>query len=304
MKAPSVVQLISLPDHHTVRVIKTQEVLKSKLAKIEMPKIEFFQVDIGDGILADGWMMSATDLDVSRKHPLLMHVYGEPAGQTVKDAWGGQRYFWHAMLAQQGYVLVSVDTRGTPAPKGREWRKAIYRRLGVLNSEEEATAVRALLERHPYLDSQRVGIWGWSGGGSSSLDALFRYPDLYHTAIAVAPVADRALYDSIYEERYMGLPSDNAEGYTDGSPITHARHLKGNLLLLHGTGDDNVHYRGTEMLMNELIAHNKAFTIMPYPNRDHSINTGKGISRHLYELMTNYLHQHLRIDPNEPTTKP
>jgi dipeptidyl-peptidase-4 len=301
MKAPSAVQLISLPDHHTVHVIKTQEALKSKLAKIAMPKIEFFQVDIGDGILADGWMMSATDLDVSRKHPLLMHVYGEPAGQTVKDAWGGQRYLWHAMLAQQGYVLVSVDTRGTPAPKGREWRKAIYRRLGVLNSEEEATAVRALLERRPYLDSQRVGIWGWSGGGSSSLDALFRYPDLYHTAIAVAPVADRALYDSIYEERYMGLPSDNAEGYTDGSPITHARHLKGNLLLIHGTGDDNVHYRGTEMLMNELIAHNKAFTIMPYPNRDHSINTGKGISRHLYELMTNYLHQHLRIEPN---TKP
>jgi dipeptidyl-peptidase-4 len=233
-----------------------------------------------------------------------MHVYGEPAGTTVKDAWGGQRFLWHAMLAQQGYVVASVDTRGTPAPKGRDWRKAVYRQLGVLNAAEQAEALSELLKRFSHLDPQRVGIWGWSGGGSSSLDALFRYPHLYQTAIAVAPVADRALYDSIYEERYMGLPAENAEGYRDGSPIAHASKLEGNLLLIHGTGDDNVHYQGVEKLMNELIAHNKPFTVMPYPNRDHSINTGKGISRHLYELMTHFLHQHLRDAPTEPTSQP
>jgi dipeptidyl-peptidase-4 len=168
-----------------------------------------------------------------------------------------------------------------------------------MNSREEAAGVRALLKRFTFIDPQRVGIWGWSGGGSSSLDAIFRYPDLYRAAMAVAPVPDRRLYDSIYEERYMGLPKDNKKGYVDGSPITHAKNLQGSLLIVHGTGDDNVHYQGTEKLINELVAHNKMFTIMPYPNRDHSINTGKGISRHLYELMTAYLHQHLPLNDQQ-----
>ena len=293
MTKPPVVDLVSLPQHTSVRVLKTQDKLREKLAQVAMPKIEFLKVDIGSGITADAWCMHAADLDTSKKHPLLIHVYGEPAGQTVKDSWGGQKLLWHAMLAQQGYVVASVDTRGTPAPKGRDWRKAVHRQLSILSSREEAEGVRSLLKRFAFLDPQRVGIWGWSGGGGSSLDALFRYPDLYHTAMAVAPVPDRRLYDSIYEERYMGLPKDNAIGYTDGSPITHAKSLKGDLLIVHGTGDDNVHYQGVEKLINELIAHNKPFTVMPYPNRDHSINTGKGTSRHLYELMTRYLHEHL-----------
>lgn len=293
MTTPPVVDLISLPEHASVRVLKSQDKLREKLATVAIPKIEFLKLDIGSGVQADAWCMHAADLDTSRKHPLLIHVYGEPAGQTVKDVWGGQKLLWHAMLAQQGYVIASMDTRGTPAPKGRDWRKAVYRQLSILTSREEAEGVRSLLKHFDFLDPQRVGIWGWSGGGGSSLDALFRYPDLYRTAMAVAPVPDRRLYDSIYEERYMGLPKDNAKGYTDGSPITHAKSLQGNLLIVHGTGDDNVHYQGVEKLINELIAHNKAFTVMPYPNRDHSINTGKGTSRHLYELMTRYLHEHL-----------
>lgn len=293
MGTPPVVDLVSLPEHTSVRVLKNQNKLREKLAKVAMPKIAFLKLDIGGGIQADAWMMKATDLDTSKKHPLLIHVYGEPAGQTVKDSWGGQKLLWHALLAQQGYVVASVDTRGTPAPKGRAWRKAVYRQLSILTSREEAEGVRSLLKRFTFLDPQRVGIWGWSGGGGSSLDALFRYPDLYRTAMAVAPVPDRRLYDSIYEERYMGLPKNNAKGYTDGSPITHAKTLKGDLLIVHGTGDDNVHYQGVEKLINELIAHNKRFTVMPYPNRDHSINTGKGTSRHLYELMTSYLTTHL-----------
>lgn len=293
MTTPPVVDLVSLPEHASIRVLKSQDKLLEKIAKVAMPKIEFLKLDIGSGIQADAWCMHAAELDTSKKHPLLIHVYGEPAGQTVKDAWSGQKMLWHAMLAQEGYVIASVDTSGTPAPKGRDWRKAVYRQLSILTSREEAEGVRSLLKRFAFLDPQRVGIWGWSGGGGSSLDALFRYPDLYRTAMAVAPVPDRRLYDSIYEERYMGLPKDNAKGYTDGSPITHAKSLKGNLLIVHGTGDDNVHYQGVEKLINELIAHNKAFTVMPYPNRDHSINTGKGTSRHLYELMTRYLHEHL-----------
>jgi|GEM_PF-1132624 len=296
MTSPPVVDLVSLPEHTRVRVLKSQDKLREKLAKVAMPKIEFLKLDIGGGIQADAWCMHAADLDTSKKHPLLIHVYGEPAGQTVKDSWGGQRLLWHAMLAQQGYVIASVDTRGTPAPKGRAWRKAVHRQLSILSSREEAEGVRSLLKRFSFLDPQRVGIWGWSGGGGSSLDALFRYPDFYHTAMAVAPVPDRRLYDSIYEERYMGLPKDNAKGYTDGSPITHAKSLKGDLLIVHGTGDDNVHYQGVEKLINELIAHNKPFTVMPYPNRDHSINSGKGTSRHLYELMTRYLHEHLPVE--------
>jgi len=209
--------------------------------------------------------------------------------------WGGQRILWHWMLAQQGYVVASADTRGTPSPRGREWRRSIYRQLGTLNSAEEAAATRELLERFAFLDPARVGIWGWSGGGSSSLDAIFRYPELYQTAMAVAPVPDRLLYDTIYEERYMGLPKDNVHGYRLGSPLAHAAKLQGNLLIVHGTGDDNVHYQGVEKLLNELIALNKPFTVMPYPNRDHAINTGKGTSRHLYELLTNYLKKNLPV---------
>jgi dipeptidyl-peptidase 4 len=300
MTTPPVVSLVSLPDHQNVRVLKPQTALMEKLARLKLPKTEFLRVDIGDGIMADAWMMRDSDFDIAKKQPLLMNVYGEPAGQTVKDAWGGQKTLWHWMLAQQGYVVASVDTRGTPAPKGRDWRKAVYRQLGIMNSREQAAAARSLLARFDFLDAQRVGIWGWSGGGSSSLDAIFRHPDLYRAAIAIAPVADRRLYDSIYEERYMGLPKDNARGYTDGSPITQVKGLKGDLLIIHGTGDDNVHYQGTEKLINELVAQNKRFTVMPYPNRDHSINTGKGISRHLYELMTDWLDKHL-MKADEPS---
>jgi dipeptidyl-peptidase 4 len=290
---PPTVSVVTLPDHQVVRTLKSNQALKDKLATRQAPKVEFIQVDIGGGIMADAWMIRSADLNDVQTHPLLMHVYSEPASQTVRDVWGGQRGLWHWMLAEKGIVIASVDSRGTPAPKGRAWRKAIYRQVGTLNVTEQAHATNELLQRYRFLDRKRVGVWGWSGGGSTSLHGLFRHPALYRTAIAVAPVADRRLYDSIYEERYMGLPSENEVGYREGSPITHVKGLQGPLLLIHGTGDDNVHYQGTEKLMNELITLNKPFTVMPYPNRDHSINTGKGISRHLYELMTHWLEREL-----------
>jgi dipeptidyl-peptidase-4 len=203
------------------------------------------------------------------------------------------------MLSQQGYVLVSIDNRGTPAPRGRAWRKCIYRQIGILASADQAAATHALLRRWSFADSSRVGIWGWSGGGSMTLNAMFRYPDLYKTGIAVAFVSNQRYYDDIYQERYMGLPDDNAAGFRDGSPITFAKNLKGNLLIVHGTGDDNVHYQSFEALVNELVANNKQFTMMSYPNRSHGIFEGRGTTRHLYGLLTSYLSQNLPPGPRD-----
>jgi dipeptidyl-peptidase-4 len=188
---------------------------------------------------------------------------------------------------------MSIDNRGTPAPRGRAWRKIIYRQIGILASIEQAAAVRAVIKRWPYVDSTRIGVWGWSGGGSMSLNAIFRYPELYHTAMAVAPVSNQRFYDTIYQERYMGLPKDNKEGFEKGSPITYAHQLKGNLLLVHGTGDDNVHYQSSEALINALISANRRFSMMSYPNRSHGISEGKNTTRHLYELLTWYLNENL-----------
>jgi dipeptidyl-peptidase 4 len=291
--APPKVELIRLADHGVVRVLVDNAKLREKLAQLDRPAIEFFRVDIGNGLLLDGWRLTPPSLDSSGKYPVIFHVYGEPHGQTVRDVWQGSRGLWHWMLVQQGYLIASVDNRGTNAPRGRAWRKCVHRKIGIIAPEEQAAAVRALLKRWRHADPDRIGVWGWSGGGSMSLNAIFRYPDLYHTAIAVAPNADQLLYDTIYQERYMGLPADNADGYRLGSPITHAKHLKGNLLLVHGTGDDNGHYQGTEKLIDELIAFGRRFTVMPYPARSHAINEGRNTVPHFYSLLTDHLHAHL-----------
>ena len=289
---PPVVDFVTLPDHKSVRVLAENGKLVKKLEGLKRPETEFFRVDIGENVSLDAWCIKPPDFDPAKKYPVLFHVYGEPAGQTVLDRWGGRSYFWHTMLAQQGYLVMSVDNRGTPAPRGREWRKSIYRQIGILASAEQAAAVRSLVRQRGYIDASRVAIWGWSGGGSMSLNAIFRYPEVYQTAMSVAPVANQRYYDSIYQERYMGLPGDNAEGYRKGSAINYAHQLKGNLLLVHGTGDDNCHYQGTEALINELIAHNKKFSMMAYPNRSHGISEGKNTTRHLYQVLTQFLNEH------------
>lgn len=293
---PPVVDLVSLPDHETQRVLVENKELKERLTKLKQPAIEFFRVSIADDVQLDAWAIKPPDFDAAKSYPVLFHVYGEPAGQTVLDRWNAKRHLWHLMLAQQGYVVISVDNRGTPAPRGRDWRKIVYRQVGILASADQAAATRAILKERSYLDPKRVAIWGWSGGGSMTLNALFRYPDLYQTGMSVAPVPNERLYDTIYQERYMGLPGDNAEGYRLGSPITFASQLQGNLLLVHGTGDDNCHYQGTEALINELITHNKQFSMLAYPNRSHSISERKNTTRHLYGLLTRFLNQ------NTPTT--
>jgi dipeptidyl-peptidase-4 len=294
---PPTVNLIRLPEHTVVRPLAENKALHEKVKALKRRPVEFFRVDIGGGVALDGWCLKPPDFDAGKRYPVLFHVYGEPAGQTVLDRWGGSTYLWHLLLAQQGYLVMSVDNRGTPAPRGREWRRAVYRQVGILAPQEQAAAARAILKRWPFVDAGRVGVWGWSGGGSMSLNAIFRYPELYHTALAVAPVSNQRYYDTIYQERYMGLPGDNPAGYRDGSPITHAHRLKGNLLLVHGTADDNVHYANTEALVNELIAANKQFAMMAYPNRSHSIDEGANTRRHLFGLLTRYLQQHLPPGP-------
>jgi dipeptidyl-peptidase-4 len=225
---------------------------------------------------------------------VFVQVYGEPASQTVVDRWGGAGGLWHRSLAEQGYVVISVDPRGTPAPRGRAWRKVIYGAIGPLSSQDIAGAVRTLTRTRPYLDSSRVGIWGWSGGGSSTLNAMFRHPDVFHVGMAVASVPDQELYDSIYEERYVGLPQEHPERYRVSSPINFAEGLRGKLLLVHGTGDDNVHFQGAERLVNRLVALGKPFDFMAYPNRSHCICEGPGTTLHVYSLLTRYLTTHLQ----------
>jgi dipeptidyl-peptidase-4 len=173
----------------------------------------------------------------------------------------------------------------------------VYRQIGILASADQAAATRKIIETCPYIDADRIGIWGWSGGGSMSLNAIFRYPDLYHTAMAIAFISNQRFYDTIYQERYMGLPDDNEEGFTQGSPITFAHQLKGNLLLVYGTGDDNCHYQNCEKLVNELVKHGKQFSMMIYPNRTHSIKEGENTTPHLYETLTRYLESNLPAGP-------
>ncbi len=291
-----VTEIVRLSPHAAVRTLYDNRELQARLNQLKPVKQEFFKVDIGDGVQLDGWLLKPPDFDAAKRYPVLFHVYGEPWGQTVLDAWsGGQPLLtamWHRMLAQQGYLVVSVDNRGTPAPRGRAWRKSIYRQMGIRNSLDQANAARAIA-KWPFVDATRLGIWGWSGGGSSTLNALFRYPDVYQMGMSVAPVPDVRYYDSIYQERYCGLPQDHPDEYKQSSPLTFASQLQGNLLLVHGTGDDNVHYQGSEALINALIAANKQFTLMSYPNRSHSINEGTGTTRHLYGLLTRFLNEKL-----------
>jgi dipeptidyl-peptidase-4 len=288
---PFSVHLVSLPDHNRVRTMLDNERLRASVAALDQGEREFFQIDIGDAVL-DGWMMKPPDFDPTRKYPILFYVYGEPAGQTVVDRWGGRRDLWHLMLTQQGYLVASVDNRGTPAPRGRDWRKSVHGDIGSLASADQAAAAR-IMTSWDFVDEDRVAIWGWSGGGSMTLNMMFRHPELYHTGMSVAPVPDQLLYDAIYQERYSGTLEEHADGYLRGSPIHHVDGLEGNLLLVHGTGDDNVHFQGSERLINAMIERDKEFTMMAYPNRSHGIFEGSGTTLHLHRLLTRYLNENL-----------
>jgi dipeptidyl-peptidase-4 len=290
---PPVTNVIELPSHKPIRPLTDPSGVVAKVAPLVTPPVEFFRVEIGEGVMLDGYMLKPSTFDASRKYPFITHVYGEPAGQTVNDSWGGNQMLFHRALAETGYIVLSIDNRGTPAPRGTEWRKIVYGTVGDLSSKDQAAAVRALTAKYSFLDRDRVGVWGWSGGGTNTLNAMFRFPEVYKVGVSVAPVPDQRLYDTIYQERYMGLPQENVEGYKVGSAINFAEGLQGKLLVIHGTGDDNVHAQGTEKLVNRLIELGKPFDSMMYPNRSHSISEGQGTTPHVYKLIARYFLQHL-----------
>jgi dipeptidyl-peptidase-4 len=283
-------EIVYLPTHKSG---EKNPIFRNLMTARYAPRQEFFQVTTAEGVTMDGWMAKPNNFDSTKKYPVVFYVYGEPAGATATDQYGaGRNYLYDGDMAADGYIYISMDNRGTPLPKGREWRKSIYRKVGIINARDQAQGAQALFNRHAYMDTSRVAVWGWSGGGSMTLNLLFQYPAIYKTGIAVAAVGNQLTYDNIYQERYMGLPEENRQDFINGSPITYAKNLEGNLLYIHGTGDDNVHYQNAEMLLNELIRYNKQFQFMAYPNRTHSISEGEGTFKHLSTLYTNYLKLH------------
>ena len=285
-----IIDVVQLPTHKSSRVLVANRQLRERVQAIRKGTVEWTTLRAADGSRLNAWIMKPADFDSTRRYPVLFQVYGGPGSQTVVDGWTGSQYLWHLMLNQKGYIVASVDNRGTGA-RGRAWRKVIYKQLGVIETQDQASAATDLAKR-PWIDPERIGIWGWSYGGFMSLNALFQAPDIYRTAIAVAPVTHWKYYDNIYTERYNGLPQENAAGYDKGSPLSYVKQMKGNLLLVHGSGDDNVHYQNSEALINALVAANKQFDMMEYPDRNHSISGGN-TSLHLRELLTRYLDEHL-----------
>ncbi len=245
----------------------------------------------------DAWMIKPNDFDPTRKYPVFVYVYGEPHGQTVNDVWGNAMNDYHRVIADLGYLVVSIDNRGTPCPKGAAWRRVISGQLGPLSTEEQAAGLKELARTRSYVDLSRVGIWGWSGGGSNTLNAMFRKPDVYHVGIAVAPKPQPHLYNAWFQEIYMKTQELNPEGYRESAPINFAEGLQGDLLIVHGSGETNTHVQITEGLVDRLIELGKQFDYMCYPNRDHGIRKGEGTSLHLRIHMARYLLNHLPPGP-------
>ncbi|MBN1853583.1 MAG: DPP IV N-terminal domain-containing protein [Pirellulales bacterium] len=294
---PPVTELVQLPEHRVVRVLEDNQELRAKMESMISQPTEFLQLEIGNGVVMDAWMIKPDRFDPLMKFPVLVYVYGEPHAQTVLDAWGEVHADYHRLIANLGYLVVSIDNRGTPAPKGAAWRRAVYGSLGPLSTEDQAAGLKALARTCPYVDLSRVAIWGWSGGGSNTLNAMFRKPDVYHVGIAVAPKPQPHLYNAWFQEIYMETRETNPDGYRQSAPINFAEGLKGDLLIIHGTGETNTHLPITEGLVDRLIELGKQFDYMAYPNRDHGLREGRGTTVHLRMLMTRYLLQHLPPGP-------
>jgi dipeptidyl-peptidase 4 len=287
---PATGDWLTMPDHKTLNGTEPAKTVNA--ADSAASNITFFKIITAEGITMDGWMQKPIPFDSTKKYPVLFYVYTEPAAQTVKDEFGVSVCpVYPGKLAQDGYIYISLDNRGTPAPKGAAWRKAIYRKVGQVNISDQAQAATVVC-RWTFVDTSRIAVWGWSGGGSATLNLMFQHPEIYKTGLAVAAVGNLETYDNIYQERYMGNPLETKADYIKGSAITYASKLQGNLLYIHGSGDDNVHFDNAEMLLNALVKYNKTFQFMEYPNRTHSISEGPGTSQHLENLFKNYLNAH------------
>lgn len=294
LNVPPVFEVVHLPDHRVARNTADNSRLAELVKPLSGGPMELVKVDAGEGFMMDGWLIKPPDFDPAKKYPLIVYVYSEPAAQTTEDRW--QRIFLRTMSAA-GYVVATFDNQGTPAPRGREWRKVVYGNVGPLSSRQQAAAVQSLEKTHDYIDARRVGVWGWSGGGTETLNLMFRYPEIYSVGVSVASVPDQRLYDSIYQERYMGLPQDNPKAYEQSSAINFADGLRGDLLVMHGSGDDNVHFQGFELLVNRLISLGKQFDMRVYPGRTHGISEGDGTTPDVYTNILGYFEEHLPPGP-------
>ena len=280
--------VVSLPEHEFIN--KDQDMVRRYDPNMKKKHpLEFFEITTVDNVTMEGWIVKPKNFDKDKKYPVLFYFYSEPAGQTGVNRHGaGTNGLYDGDLGEDGYVYVTFDGRGTPSPKGRAWRKAIYRNIGRINVRDMAMGAKAVFDKYEFIDTSRVAVHGWSGGGTATLNCLFQYPEIFHTGIAVAAVANQLTYDNIYQERYMGDPKESYQDYVDGSPIKYAKNFKGNLLYIHGTGDDNVHYQNAEMLANELIKHKKVFYMLSYPNRSHGIRED-GAYPHVRLMFTDFL---------------
>jgi dipeptidyl-peptidase-4 len=291
---PPVFEVVHLPDHRVMRNTADNSAIGERVKPLSSGPAEFVKVDAGNGLTVDAWLLKPPDFDPAKKYPLIVLVYSEPASQTTADRWPS---LFNRTLTGAGYLVASFDNQGTPAPRGREWRKAVYGNVGPLSSQQQSTALQSLEKTHSYIDPKRVGVWGWSGGGTETLNLMFRYPEVYSVGVSVASVPDERLYDTIYQERYMGLPQDSPKAYEQCSAINFASGLRGNLMVIHGTGDDNVHFQGFELLVNKLISLGKQFDMRVYPGRTHGISEGKGTNADVYTNILGYFEEHLPPGP-------
>lgn len=278
-------RLVHLPDHKKIYP-KTEDRFNAPNNNF---KLEKARIKTADGVDMDAIIAKPNDFDPSKKYPVFFYVYGEPAASVANDLPNFNNYI--ADLVPRGFIGIAMDNRGTPVMKGTAWRHAVYRVNGIVNSRDQAMAAKEIL-KWPYIDSSRVAVHGWSGGGALTLNLLFRYPEIYKTGVAVAAVTDQHFYDNIYTERYMGIPQDDPEAYKQASLINFAKNLRGDLLYVHGTGDDNVHYKNAENLINELVKYGKMFQLMIYPNRTHGIFEGPGTSEHLTRTIRKFVEEH------------
>jgi dipeptidyl-peptidase-4 len=274
----------------TIRTLQDNSSLKDTIANYNFSEKEFFSFTTSEGVELYGWQILPPGFDPGKRYPVFMHVYGGPGSQTVTNSWGYFNHLWFQMLAQQGYIVASVDNRGTGA-RGQEFKKMTYMELGKYETIDQIEAARHFAAKD-FVDPERIGIFGWSYGGYMSTLCITKGADVFSTAIAVAPVTNWRYYDNIYTERFMRKPQQNASGYDDNSPINHVDKLEGNYLLIHGTGDDNVHVQNSMDLITALVNANKQFDLFLYPNKNHGIYGGN-TRIHLYNKMTDFILENL-----------
>lgn len=297
LNTPPRYELIEVETHRIVKVLEENSEIAARMNSLGCQPAEFLKLDIGNGVEFDAWMLKPKDFDPTKKYPLFIYVYGEPHAQTVLNEWGAAQIDFHRVVAELGYVVVSIDNRGTPCPKGAAWRRSIFGSLGPLSTEEQEAGLKALAKQCTFIDTDRVGIWGWSGGGSNTLNALFRKPDTYHVGIAVVPKPQPHLYNAWFQEIFMRTREVNPEGYEKAAAINYAEGLKGKLLIMTGSGETNTHIQIIEGLVDRLIKLGKPFDYMVYPNRDHGLREGDGTVVHVRMHILRYLHNNLPSGP-------